>query len=148
MHQNKLIITTFMHITLLTSITSAMDLTPPKEYTATIEDAAKALIIIQAICLDGRKHHLKIKPSPSNKLQITASVAAKDVELQEKQYTETPFLPFFVDQNSESREVSIKPYTPGFYSILIPQNTTFTASIPQGTVDVDDSLKAFDLTKK
>lgn len=145
MKKNVYISIVILQAFLLTNMVSAMDEAPQKKYTATLKDVAKALIVIEMITLDGKYNHLKIKVSPSAQVLIQALVAAKDVEQQEKQYTEVPFAPFFVDQTPE--KVIIKPHVPGTFTVHLPANSPFTMSNPQGTTTIDPELALFNVSK-
>lgn len=137
---------TIIYICLFTHLACGMDLMPPKEYRTTVENGTKALIVIEALILKDGRYHIKIKPTLNPSIKIKAHVAAKDVTSQEKQYTETQFLPFFLDQSPQ--EITIKPHVPGRYTVSIPQNTRFKIIESKATMEVDASLMAFNINSK
>lgn len=140
------IIHTIIAMLCITHFACGMDLKPPKEYSATIANADKALVVIQALLLKDGRYHIKIKPTLNPNIKVKAEVAAKDVESEEKQYTESQFLPFFLDQTPQ--EITIKPHVPGVYTVRVPQNTQFKTLESKATVEVNPSLVAFDTTDK
>ncbi len=140
------IIHTIITLFCITHFAYGMDTKTPKEYSSTIANADKALIVIQALILKEGRYHIKIKPTLNPNVKIKALVAAKDVESQEKQYTESQFLPFFLDQTPQ--EITIKPHVPGVYTVRVPQNTRFKTLESKATIEVDPSLAAFNTTDK
>ncbi len=128
---------TLSSIFLYSNLASAMDtITPPKEYKVTLSDVAKARIIIEAITRAGGLCHVTVKASHTGNLEIEAMVAAKDVELQEKQFTETQFLPLLIDQTPET--ITLKPFIPGLYTLFVPAEAHYEANPHQTVLMVAD----------
>lgn len=119
--------------------------THTQEYSHTLKDLVTKLVAINVITVQDKPTNVEVLESASPNGLVVALVARKDVEQQERQFTESEFTPFYINQTPEC--IEIRPHVAGTYTVHLPGKTPFSVSNAQGTINVHPAVAPFQMHK-